>query len=533
MASDLISEVKRDVMNHSKLEPEGRAIDDTGDEYGEFFFFLKKNVLAEQNENDFKQIQSTIHSKKGNLDDRLTQCDEFLVKYKGTWNSLSKTDAKAIKSRHSKVLKFKEDLLYEKQLNDVDINKYLSQGDKALGQGKYEIAKNHYDKILKKRPGDPFAKEKIKKCQSAAYDKKAAIELYKEKKFDEANIYLEKLVELSPFDSELNMMITKIKKHKWHELVKKGNQFFNGNRYRDAIDTYREALNLFLPDSKEFKELNDRGFNSASITRRINICNERLVLIDLKDNLKLKTYLEFIKKYPNSLEIGELKEQLKSKDKNLPSENYWEQIRKNKKGYWEKHFENNHIMVWVPGINGWVDKYEVSNRQWENFLNKTNRKISKAPLGNMQNYIHNYPEYPAMVTFKGAGDYCKKHGLELLSKKHWMTAAVKDIGFKYPWGNDKPYAGGKIRANSESFNDGFAYTAPAAEFDMYASPYGLVNMAGNAAEWIQENLLKGGGFLSEAEALQVTNEEKVGKDDVGGFRCVKYDYKSKSEKKNE
>jgi formylglycine-generating enzyme required for sulfatase activity len=54
---------------------------------------------------------------------------------------------------------------------------------------------------------------------------------------------------------------------------------------------------------------------------------------------------------------------------------------------------------------------------------------------------------------------------------------------EYPWGNDAPDAEGAHRCNHASAEDGFANTAPVGSFSRFNSPYGVADMAGNAAEW--------------------------------------------------
>ena len=54
---------------------------------------------------------------------------------------------------------------------------------------------------------------------------------------------------------------------------------------------------------------------------------------------------------------------------------------------------------------------------------------------------------------------------------------------KYPWGNEAPDAEGVHRCNHASGADGFAGTAPVGSFGSFSSPYGIADMAGNAAEW--------------------------------------------------
>jgi formylglycine-generating enzyme required for sulfatase activity len=53
---------------------------------------------------------------------------------------------------------------------------------------------------------------------------------------------------------------------------------------------------------------------------------------------------------------------------------------------------------------------------------------------------------------------------------------------EYPWG-DEPPNGEVPRCNYDGDEDGYPNTAPIGSFPGFESPYGAVDMAGNAAEW--------------------------------------------------
>jgi hypothetical protein len=53
--------------------------------------------------------------------------------------------------------------------------------------------------------------------------------------------------------------------------------------------------------------------------------------------------------------------------------------------------------------------------------------------------------------------------------------------------------------------------------------YGLYNMVGNAAEFVQGRLIKGGHHLSAKEDLRISSEyaiSKDGKNENNSFRCL-------------
>jgi formylglycine-generating enzyme required for sulfatase activity len=72
----------------------------------------------------------------------------------------------------------------------------------------------------------------------------------------------------------------------------------------------------------------------------------------------------------------------------------------------------------------------------------------------------------------------------------WTRAAQGDDGRKYPWGEQPPDA---TRAN---FDMNVGDTTPVGRYPAGASPYGLLDMAGNVWEWGDDGnfIVRGGAF---------------------------------------
>jgi len=141
----------------------------------------------------------------------------------------------------------------------------------------------------------------------------------------------------------------------------------------------------------------------------------------------------------------------------------------------------------------YIDKYEVTNRQYKRFCDATRRSSPEDPsyFTSMTGYFRNYPDYPVVnVSWDDAAAYCTWAGKRLPTEAEWEKAARGSDSRKYPWGNDEPDAGGFYRANwGEGTDrnvwkrDGYEYTSPVGSYERGASPYGCMDMAGNVWEW--------------------------------------------------
>jgi formylglycine-generating enzyme required for sulfatase activity len=88
------------------------------------------------------------------------------------------------------------------------------------------------------------------------------------------------------------------------------------------------------------------------------------------------------------------------------------------------------------------------------------------------------------VTWYGAFAYCEALGRRLPTETEWERAARGDTGFIYPWGTtwDATRANTSRPAVAETPLGKTAVTL----FPTGASPYGILNMAGNVAEWVSD-----------------------------------------------
>jgi formylglycine-generating enzyme required for sulfatase activity len=148
-------------------------------------------------------------------------------------------------------------------------------------------------------------------------------------------------------------------------------------------------------------------------------------------------------------------------------------------------------------------------------------------------------DHPVVQVSSGdAAAFCAWYGLRLPSEEEWEFAARGRDGRRFPWGNDSPRQGDARRANfgtvaccATDAYDGYLATAPVGSFPGGASPFGLLDMAGNVWEWTASPFpgrpgfvaLRGGGWGNNAYCLRVSyrhgNPPDIGLDMVG-FRCA-------------
>jgi len=168
-----------------------------------------------------------------------------------------------------------------------------------------------------------------------------------------------------------------------------------------------------------------------------------------------------------------------------------------------------------------LDRYEVTNAQYAEFLNALNiQPLQNAPAGNVgpadlagpdaalllegaegreQSPLlialddehariaiqdgrfvpqAGFEDHPVTeTTWRGARDFCQWRGARLPTEAEWEVAARGTAGHPYPWGEEPPDAQRAI------FNRSSGQTEAVGQYPAGATPEGIHDLAGNVAEW--------------------------------------------------
>ncbi len=177
----------------------------------------------------------------------------------------------------------------------------------------------------------------------------------------------------------------------------------------------------------------------------------------------------------------------------------------------------------------WMDQVEVVNGMYALCVKAgACRPPAKDSSDNRLDYYNNpeYQDYPVvMVSWYDANAYCQWAGRRLPTEAEWERAARGDTVNTYPWGGELPNA-----TNSNSRNI-VGDTTRVGSYPTGASPFGVLDMAGNVWEWVADfyksnyyaqsplenpkgpedggpnffHVIRGGSFQDDANSLRVSN----------------------------
>ena len=198
--------------------------------------------------------------------------------------------------------------------------------------------------------------------------------------------------------------------------------------------------------------------------------------------------------------------------------------------------------MWVAGF--WMDKNQVTNRQFENFVRGTGYQTEAERKGESSTWRTYYAagkeDHPAVaVSWNDASAYCQWLGKRLPTEAEWEKAARGNEAYLWPWGNFWDAA--RLNSIESGLNRTEAVGARGGELGQ--SPYGLKDMAGNVWEWTADwwgwyenphrppesnrgwgRVIRGGSWRKQGHETRTAvraHADPGGYSDDIGFRCAK------------
>lgn len=124
-----------------------------------------------------------------------------------------------------------------------------------------------------------------------------------------------------------------------------------------------------------------------------------------------------------------------------------------------------------------IERTEVTNKAFQKYVSAT----GNTPLAWQEARPPGVPDEPvAGILWREALAYCEWAGMRLPSEAEWEKAARGTDQRLYPWGDRWD----SRRANTAQSSKGVP--VPVGSYPDGASPYGVLDLAGNLAEWVAD-----------------------------------------------
>jgi serine/threonine protein kinase/formylglycine-generating enzyme required for sulfatase activity len=376
---------------------------------------------------------------------------------------------------------------YEKALDEVDKAKNIEniedtrEAKKLEAQIKRNLMKKDFRALEKILEGEAAREEKVAACRR----------------------FLSKYQHI-PANDETKSLVSRTQEYLGLLFLSKAGELFKEKEFYKAYENIKLAKEVI--NTPEAKELEDKIINGC--------------ILEVKKYHKQANYQEAGKYLEEAKKIGavisrdleqdiKLLKEMPGHVKEILRKSLIKETRiKREKALWQADFGDGIVMVYIPPGNFkkgkpgelkelyldgfWMGKTEVSTAQYMKFAknNKSHNpdymdESSPHHIETGDGYYNGQEgdDYPIVgIFYHNAEAYCdwlsEKTGLkfQLPSEDQWEKAARGTDGRDYPWGNRKP------DRNLANFSSLATKTAEVDSCPQGASPYGMLNMAGNAAE---------------------------------------------------
>jgi len=184
----------------------------------------------------------------------------------------------------------------------------------------------------------------------------------------------------------------------------------------------------------------------------------------------------------------------------------------------------------------WIDRAEVTFAQIARIV----RAAGARPKLERLRELRGRDQHPAIhVTWHDASAYCRMVGKRLPTEAEWEYAARGTDGRRYPWG--ETWDPDRARVEGSGRGQG---AAPVGSHPSGASPFGVLDMAGNVWEWTSSlekpypyvttdgredpsapgpRVIRGGAWKMKPRALRTTSRHSADpatRAPIIGFRCA-------------
>ncbi len=154
----------------------------------------------------------------------------------------------------------------------------------------------------------------------------------------------------------------------------------------------------------------------------------------------------------------------------------------------------------------WMDQVEVTNGMYNLCVQAGVCRLPvKLNSDNRGDYFGNpeFQDYPVIqVTWFDANTYCQWAGRRLPTEAEWERAARGDDLRTYPWGGEPP---NELNSNA---NNIVGDVTRVGSYPAGASPFGVLDMAGNVWEWVADYY--SGRYYGESPAINPLGPEHGG-----------------------